>query len=153
MKYTAQAYSPETESAKTVRLVFASLAMLLVLFAFSDSMLTIVLIWLTIGCAAAAVSSMLATVIRHFTQRISRETIMFAVCGLTGACLAAGSLHRIAEAGCSCEFAAGHSSDYLYFFVPPLTAVALVYLITGIVRGVAGRRSKPDSETATAESA
>ncbi|MBR5362054.1 MAG: hypothetical protein IK134_01835 [Oscillospiraceae bacterium] len=150
MKYTAQTYSPETESAKTVRLVFASLVMLLLLFAFNDldsiSMLTAVLIWLTIGCAAAAVISMIANLLRRFSQRISRETIMFAICGVAAACIAAASLRRLSAAGCSCELCAGHSSEFLFYLVPPLAAAALIYLAAGIIRCGAERRRKASSE-------
>lgn len=148
MKYTAQTYSPETESAKTVRLIFASVVMLFVLLAFSEkiTMLTAVLIWLTLGCAAAAVSSLIANLIRHVSRRLSREAIICMICGLGGASIAAASLNRIAEAGCSCEYAAGHSAKFLFYLVPPLAAVALVYLIICIVRQVLERRSKAASE-------
>ena len=148
MKYSAKTDAPETAGKKTVRLVIAALVLLCVLLACSEkiTMLTTVLIWLTLGCAAAAVSSLIANLIRHVSRRLSREAIICMICGLGGASIAAASLNRIADAGCSCEYAAGHSAKFLFYLVPPLAAVALVYLIICIVRQVLERRSKAASE-------
>lgn len=148
MKYSAKTDAPETAGKKTVRLVIAALVLLCVLLACSEkiTMLTTVLIWLTLGFAAAAVSSMIAILVRRVDPRFSREGIMCLLCGLGAACIAAPTLKRIAEAGCSCEFAAGHSAKYLAIFVPPLTAVALIYLNADLVRHASERRRKASSE-------
>ena len=148
MKYSAKTDAPETAGKKTVRLVIAALVLLCVLLACSEkiTMLTAVLIWLTLGFAAAAVSSMIAILVRRVDPRFSRETIMFAICGVAAACIAAASLRRLSAAGCSCELCAGHSSEFLFYLVPPLAAAALIYLAAGIIRYGAERRSNAASE-------